>query len=73
VLYDRGELEAELREAGFRVVAVEGILKRFGWQQPLNRLRHVRLGGLARLGIAALERLPGGNPETWMLLCEKEG
>jgi ubiquinone/menaquinone biosynthesis C-methylase UbiE len=72
VLYDRGEIEAELHEAGFRVIKVEGILKQFGWQQPLNRLRHVRLGAVARLIIAALEMLPGEKPETWMLLCEKE-
>jgi ubiquinone/menaquinone biosynthesis C-methylase UbiE len=73
VLYDRDELVAELQEAGFRVIKVEGILKRFEWQQPLNRLRHLRLGALARLLIAAIEKLPGDNPETWMLLCEKQG
>jgi ubiquinone/menaquinone biosynthesis C-methylase UbiE len=73
VLYDRNELEAELREAGFRVMRVEGILKRFAWQRPLNRLRRLRLGALARLLIAALEMLPGDKPETWMILCEKEG
>jgi ubiquinone/menaquinone biosynthesis C-methylase UbiE len=71
VLYDRGELQAELEEAGFRVAGIEGILKQFAWQQPLNRLRRLRLGALARLLIAALELLPGEKPETWMLLCEK--
>lgn len=72
VLYDRNELVTELEDAGFRVVTVEGILKQFGLQQPLNRLRRVRLGGLARLMIAALEMLPGDRPETWMVLCEKK-
>lgn len=72
VLYDQGELEAELEEAGFRTVRMEGILKQFAWQQPLNRLRRFGLGPLARLLIAALERLPGEKPETWMLLCEKK-
>jgi ubiquinone/menaquinone biosynthesis C-methylase UbiE len=71
VLYDRDELEAELEEAGFRLVRIQGILKQFGWQQPLNRLRRLWLGGLARFIIAALEMLPGEKPETWMLLCEK--
>jgi len=71
VLYDRGEIQAELAEAGFRLASIEGILKRFAWQQPLNRLRRLRLGALARVLIAALELLPGENPETWMLLCEK--
>jgi ubiquinone/menaquinone biosynthesis C-methylase UbiE len=71
VLYTRAELEAELTEAGFRVARMEGILKRFALQQPLNRLRRLRLGGLARWMIAGLEMLPGDAPETWMLLCEK--
>ena len=38
----------------------------------LNRLRRVKLHHLASAVIAALERLPGENPETWMLLCEKD-
>jgi ubiquinone/menaquinone biosynthesis C-methylase UbiE len=71
VLYRRDELEAELQAAGFRVVVVEGILKHFGVQQPLNRLRRVRLNGIASALISSLERIPGGNPSTWMLLCEK--
>jgi ubiquinone/menaquinone biosynthesis C-methylase UbiE len=73
VLYDRRELQAELEESGFRVVTIEGILKQFHLQRPLNRLRRVRLGALARVLIAALEMLPGDRPETWMLLCEKNG
>ncbi len=71
-LYRRDEIEAELQAAGFRVVAVEGILKHFRMQQPLNRLRRVRLDALARLLIDSLEYIPGRNPSTWMLLCEKE-
>jgi SAM-dependent methyltransferase len=69
-LYRREEIEAELSAAGFRVVAVEGILKHFAWQQPLNRLRRVGFASVARSLIASLERLPGNNPSTWMLLCE---
>jgi SAM-dependent methyltransferase len=72
-LYRREEIEAELEAAGFRVAAIEGILKHFTIQQPLNRLRRFGLGAAARTLIATLERVPGGNPSTWMLLCEKVG
>jgi len=71
VLYRRHELEAELHDAGFRVAAVEGMLKHFPLQRRLNRLRRLRMDGLARRLIAWLERLPGNRPSTWMLLCEK--
>jgi ubiquinone/menaquinone biosynthesis C-methylase UbiE len=70
VLYRAGEVEAELGAAGFRVLGVEGILRHFPLQQRLNRLRF-RLGGLARVLINSLERLPGKRPSTWMVLCEK--
>jgi SAM-dependent methyltransferase len=70
-LYRREEIEAELGDAGFRVVAVQGMLKHFALQQPLNRLRRIGFGRAARVLIAALERLPGGAPSGWMLLCQK--
>jgi SAM-dependent methyltransferase len=71
VLYRREEIEAELQEAGFRVVAIEGIIKHFSVQRFLNRLRRANLDGLATALIASLERVPSSNPESWMLLCEK--
>jgi ubiquinone/menaquinone biosynthesis C-methylase UbiE len=71
VLYRREELEAELQAAGFRVVAIEGMLTHYPLQRRLNRLRRIRLTRLAALLIGALERLPGSNPSTWMLVCEK--
>jgi ubiquinone/menaquinone biosynthesis C-methylase UbiE len=72
VLYRPGEIEAELRAAGFRVVAIEGIIKHFTLQRALNRLRRIKLDGIATAIIAALEHLPGNDPSTWMLLCEKD-
>lgn len=72
VLYGRDEVETELREAGFRVVAVEGFLKHMAVQRSLNRLRRLRLGQAATALIKGLELIPGSNPSTWMLLCEKE-
>jgi len=72
VLYRREELEGELSAAGFRILAIEGMIKHFGVQQRLNRLRRLRLGALARALIVSLEYIPGSNPSTWMLLCEKK-
>lgn len=71
VLYRREEIEAELQEAGFRVAAIEGMIKHFSVQQRLNRLRRLGLDGVATALIASLEHLPSTNPSGWMLLCEK--
>ncbi|MBI3782725.1 MAG: class I SAM-dependent methyltransferase [Deltaproteobacteria bacterium] len=72
VLYDRHELASELDAAGFRVLAIEGMLKHFPLQQRINRLRF-RLGSVARFLIEGLEQIPGNRPSTWMVLCEKKG
>lgn len=70
VLYKRQELEEELEAAGFRIIGIEGIIKHFTVQRMLNRLRRVRLGPVARGVISALERLPGDNPSTWMVVAQ---
>ena len=72
VLYRREEIEAELKPAGFRVLAVEGIIKHPGIQRRLNRLRLVRLGRIASVLIRSLEYVPGSQPTDWILLCEKQ-
>lgn len=71
VLYRRDEVEAELDAAGFRVLRTEGMIKHFGLQRALNRLRRLKLGRVATMLIAALERVPGQHPSGWMLLCSK--
>jgi len=71
VLYRPGELQEELRGSGFRIVAEEGILKHFPVQQRLNRLRRLRLSPLARLLIDGLEKLPGNQVNTWVVVAEK--
>jgi ubiquinone/menaquinone biosynthesis C-methylase UbiE len=71
VLYRREEIEAELQAAGFRVVAMQGMIKHFSVQRFLNRLRRVNLDAVATALIASLEYLPSANPSGWMLLCEK--
>lgn len=72
VLYRRDEIEAELHAAGFRVLAVESIIKHPRLQRRLNRLRHVQLDRVASVLIRSLESIPGSNPTDWMLLCEKQ-
>ncbi len=72
VLYQHGEIEAELQAAGFRVVESAGILKHVGLQRQLNRLRRLRMDRLATVLVRALEHLPGREPSTWMLVGEKE-
>lgn len=73
VLYEPGEIEKELEASGFRVLRCEGQLFHHELQRRLNRLRRVRLNALATGLIEVLERVPGGNPLGWMLLCEKVG
>jgi len=70
-LYRRDEIEAELRAAGFEVAVVEGMIKHYTLQRRLNRLRRLKLDALATALIESLERVPGSNPSSWMLLCEK--
>ncbi len=72
VLYRRGEAEAELEAAGFRVLAVESIIKHPNLQRRLNRLRFLKLSRVASVLIKSLEYVPGSNPTDWMLLCEKQ-
>ncbi len=70
VLYDPPELVGELEAAGFRVLHLEGMIKHFAVQRRLNRLRRLGLAGVARMLVAALERVPSTAPSTWMVLCE---
>jgi SAM-dependent methyltransferase len=69
-LWRREELVAELEGAGFTVRHLEGIMRRFGWQWRIHRLRRLGLAGLARVLIRVLERTPDTNPSTWMALCQ---
>jgi ubiquinone/menaquinone biosynthesis C-methylase UbiE len=71
VLYRREEIEAELQEAGLRVLAVEAMIKHARLQRLFNRLRRVNLEVVATALIASLEYLPSSSPSGWMLLCEK--
>lgn len=69
-LYDRGELIAELENAGFTVRRIEGIIGHFAWQSRINRLRRRGLAPLASALIQLLEQVPSSAPSTWMVLAE---
>ena len=64
-------MRAELDQNGFQLRTLHGVIKHHRWQRRLNRLRAYGAERMARRLIAALERLPGENPSTWMVLCER--
>ena len=70
VLYDLPELVDELRSEHFHVLRTAGLIRHFAIQSRLNRLRRLKLAGLARLLVQAVERLPSATPSTWMVCCE---
>jgi ubiquinone/menaquinone biosynthesis C-methylase UbiE len=70
VLYALPELVDELESEQFRISRVEGLVKHFGLQSRLNRLRRLRLNGLATALVRALELVPSRAPSTWMVLSE---
>ncbi|HWO40960.1 MAG TPA: methyltransferase domain-containing protein [Candidatus Eisenbacteria bacterium] len=72
-LFERAELIQELRDNGFAVIQLEGIMRRFDLQSRLNRLRRFGLSGPARVLIRMLEWAGDENPSTWMVLCRKSG
>lgn len=71
VLYDANELRDELAAAGFRVVAMTGMVMHHNVQRALNRLRRFRLDPIVTPIIAALEHVPSSQPHGWMVHCEK--
>lgn len=70
VLYELPELIGELQAEQFLVARVDGLVKHFGIQSRLNRLRHLKLSALASGLVRAIELLPSRAPSTWMVLCE---
>ena len=70
VLYDLPELMNELQAEQFRVARVAGLVRHFGIQSRLNRLRHLKLGAVASTLVRLVELLPSAAPSTWMVLCE---
>jgi ubiquinone/menaquinone biosynthesis C-methylase UbiE len=70
VLYDLPELLDELQTEHFHVARVGGLVRHFGIQSRLNRLRHLRLTAIASALVRAVELVPSRSPSTWMVLCE---
>lgn len=72
-IYDKlhhvDELRAEMTEAGFEVVALEGVQRHYRWQYLSQVLLGPRANWANRLVIRALERLPARHPLEWIALC----
>ena len=65
------EVEAELARRRVPGAGVEGHAQALPAAATPQPVAPLGLGGLARVLIDSLERLPGNRPSTWMLLCEK--
>lgn len=72
VLFDERELRDELERAGFRVLAMDGMVMHHSIQRRLNRLRRFKLDPIVTPIIAALEHVPSSQPHGWMVSCEKK-
>jgi hypothetical protein len=61
-LYRPDELQEELAEAGFRLLTLTLVQRRYRWQAAAQRWLGPRAGWLNRLVIRGLESLPGRAP-----------
>lgn len=63
-------LTEELREAGFEVVALEGVQHRHGAMMTCQIYLAPRSAALARAAMEVLDRL-GGEPLEWVVVCRR--
>lgn len=63
------QLCAELREAGFEIVGLEGVHRRFSLLHKLQKLVAPRSRKVARAAMELVEALPGGEPLEWIVTC----
>ena len=66
-----GQLQDELDRAGFDLVSLCGVQKRYAVLFTLQVLVAPRSRRLALAAMRALERCPGGQPLEWVVLCRK--
>ena len=64
-------LRRELDAAGFDLVSLAGVQKRYGALFTLQVLVAPRSRRLALAAMRALERCPGGQPLEWVVTCRK--
>lgn len=70
-LYRSDELRTELRNAGFEVLTLQPVQKRFHWQYRSQVLLGPRANWLNRLVVRGLELLPGREGLEWIVLCRR--
>ncbi len=64
-------LRAELREAGFEAVELDGVQRRYPLLRRVQVLVGPRSRPLARAAMEAIDRLPGGEPLEWVVTCRR--
>lgn len=65
------QLQEELDRAGFDLVSLRGVQKRYAILYKLQVLVAPRSRRLALAAMRGLERCPGGQPLEWVVLCRK--
>jgi SAM-dependent methyltransferase len=70
-LYQPDELRQELAGAGFELVGMPPVQKKYGLQSLSQRLLGPRCRWLNRLVIRALERLPRSDGLEWIVTCRR--
>jgi ubiquinone/menaquinone biosynthesis C-methylase UbiE len=70
-LLTREQLDAEVSQAGFRVIQLDDVQRRFPALFRIQVLVAPRSRRLASLAMRAVESLPGGQPLEWIVTCER--
>ncbi len=70
-LFTPESLRAELREAGFEAVELDGVQRRYPLLRWVQILVGPRSRPLARMAMEAIDRLPGGEPLEWVVTCRR--
>jgi SAM-dependent methyltransferase len=70
-LFRRDGLKAELSSAGFEIVSLEGAQRRYPVLYRIQTLIAPRSSPVARAVMEAVDRLPGGQPLEWTVVCRR--
>jgi len=68
---DRQALTAELASAGFEVESLEGVHHRYAALYRLQVLVAPRSAKLARMAMNVVDRVGGGEPLEWIVVCRR--
>ena len=64
-------LRAELEAAGFEVLGLEGVQHRYALLYALQTFVAPRSALVARIAMEAVDRLLGGEPLEWIVICRR--